>query len=714
LEENFMIVYTSIYGEYDDPKPVLTHATVTDWILYTDSAKTFNLAEKAGWKAIFESRHESENPRIQAKWRKFHPPGAGGGAREELATSLYIDGSIRLRSNGLIDVALTALDANNWAMYCHNECDNLVDQITLCEAKPKYAYIIDKMKEQLAYYTEKEKELCPPNILNHPWAGGIIARRHTKAVLDASHDWWLECVKWTEQDQLSLPIVLARHGIKPITLTDGGSLYTNVHFACEFWNHKDELAPGRIAAPPVVAPQVAAETSTAYTIEHVSKPTKKLLSIITPLHEPGNKYIEETYESIRNQTVNKSRRTETERDWEWIVVENHGGRLPNSIRQDSRVRIVQSNLDKIGALKRYACEVADGDVVIELDNDDILTPSALEKIDAAFQPKGRRFSETVDFVYSDFAEFRDDNWGPNVYLSSYGWETYPVIYDDNGTKRTLLAMKAPPATAHNMRFVEWAPNHVRAWRAEAYWKAGGHNRDMAVGDDHELICRMYLSGATFKHIPECLYLYRVHAQNTVVTKNANIRAATEMNYIKFFYAMAEKWARDSGLKLVDLCGGVGCPPSYIPIDSELSDAHQAAGGIVCDLDQTWALKDSSVGLLRANDAIEHLKDPIHTMNEAWRVLAPGGFFLIDVPSTNGEGAWCDPTHVSFWNKRSFDYYTSKGKSAFLRDKFVGKFQVSRIIEKLPGPLNPDIDVPYVQAHLFCVKDGWKAMGQFLW
>jgi hypothetical protein len=27
-----------------------------------------------------------------------------------------------------------------------------------------------------------------------------------------------------------------------------------------------------------------------------------------------------------------------------------------------------------------------------------------------------------------------------------------------------------------------------------------------------------------------------------------------------------------------------------------------------------------------------------------------------VPTTEGPGAWQDPTHVSFWNRRSFLYY----------------------------------------------------------
>jgi len=78
--------------------------------------------------------------------------------------------------------------------------------------------------------------------------------------------------------------------------------------------------------------------------------------------------------------------------------------------------------------------------------------------------------------------------------------------------------------------------------------------------------------------------------------------------------------------------------------------------VVCDLNERWPWSDSSVDAIIAHDIIEHLVDPIHTMNEMWRVLKPGGTADIIVPTTDGRGAWQDPTHVSFWNRNSFFYY----------------------------------------------------------
>jgi SAM-dependent methyltransferase len=221
---------------------------------------------------------------------------------------------------------------------------------------------------------------------------------------------------------------------------------------------------------------------------------------------------------------------------------------------------------------------------------------------------------------------------------------------------------------------------------------------------------MFLGGAKFVRIQECLYLYRVHSENTTSTKNAAIRDATMGVYNKNVWKLAEKWSTDSKLALVDLCGGVGAPPGYIPIDRVLPARSR---GIVCDLDEQWDLADSSVGLLRAHDAVEHLKDPVHTMNEAYRVLASGGWLMVDVPSTNGLGAFSDPTHVSFWNKLSFAYYTDPSVSKYLH-AYQGKFQVSRIIEWFPTAWHRENNVPYVEAHLISCKDGFRAMGEYLW
>lgn len=78
---------------------------------------------------------------------------------------------------------------------------------------------------------------------------------------------------------------------------------------------------------------------------------------------------------------------------------------------------------------------------------------------------------------------------------------------------------------------------------------------------------------------------------------------------------------------------------------------------IVDLAGPWPWPDNSIEYILAQDVIEHLPDKIHTMNSIWRVLEPGGTVWIEVPTTDGPGAWQDPTHCSYWNRNSFWYYT---------------------------------------------------------
>jgi acetyltransferase-like isoleucine patch superfamily enzyme/SAM-dependent methyltransferase len=78
--------------------------------------------------------------------------------------------------------------------------------------------------------------------------------------------------------------------------------------------------------------------------------------------------------------------------------------------------------------------------------------------------------------------------------------------------------------------------------------------------------------------------------------------------------------------------------------------------IVADLSQRFPFEDSSVDEVRAHDTIEHLPDRIHTMNEIWRIGKPDALVDLLVPSTDGRGAFQDPTHISFWNLNSFQYF----------------------------------------------------------
>ena len=115
------------------------------------------------------------------------------------------------------------------------------------------------------------------------------------------------------------------------------------------------------------------------------------------------------------------------------------------------------------------------------------------------------------------------------------------------------------------------------------------------------------------------------------------------------------------------------------------------------------LPDNSVGVINASHVIEHLRDPFKTMSEIHRVLAHGGWVFIEVPSTDGRGAFQDPTHVSFWNENSFMYYTDSNLAYFIRNNKV-RFQPYRCETHYPNEWMKNIDVPVVSAWMFAIKD----------
>lgn len=415
-----------------------------------------------------------------------------------------------------------------------------------------------------------------------------------------------------------------------------------------------------------------------------------MISVFTPFHKKDTGYIRQAHDSLIAQTYS---------NWQWVILLNGEGLDSDlSFMTDGRIKIFKTEtVINIGALKKEACMKCSGIVLLELDYDDILINTCLEEVRNAFS------DEKVQMVYSNSAEFHDKTWESNTYGEEYGWKSRPFFYEEKKLQETI----AWPPSAHMMRQIFWAPNHVRAWRKSAYLELNGHDQTLPVGDDHDLCCRTYLKYGSvgIRHIDECLYLYRVH-ENTVVTHNHAIQVQTERNYLKYSRDLACQWSRENKLGMIDMGGRFDCPSGFISVDRMDAD-------VVADLNDRWPFADNSIGVIRASHVLEHLKNPIHCMNEAFRILAPGGWFFIDVPSTDGRGAFQDPTHISFFNENSFWYYTQEYYAKYIKPEYKGRFQASRIVTYFPNDHFQQHNIPCVQADLICLKPPYseRAVGQ---
>jgi hypothetical protein len=391
------------------------------------------------------------------------------------------------------------------------------------------------------------------------------------------------------------------------------------------------------------------------------------LSLFTPTNTP--KYLSEVYLSVQAQNFP---------DIEWVIVPNGDVRvedIPAEIRANPRVRIVpyapRDSSNGIGALKRFCCEQCTGDVFIELDHDDLLVPGVLPLI-------ADKVSEGADFVYSDTGYFRDETLEQEPpYSPAHGWESYPFrIYG-----REFVAMRNFPITPRSLCEIYYCPDHVRAWTRKSYDAMQGHDATLHVCDDHDLMCRTYLSGFRFAHTGTVGYLYRKHADQSYLRFNDDIQVGTLKLRERYLHRLIDRWINTESLPLLDL----------------------AAPGTLA-LNKSTLLKlpaeDNSVGCVRAYHMLHRLPHSQITalMEEIYRVLVPGGWLCAYVGSTDGHLGFA-PDVCSWWNTRTFECYTNRELAQSIGGH-TARFQMVQCKTDRPTPMPA---VAYAQADMCALK-----------
>lgn len=394
------------------------------------------------------------------------------------------------------------------------------------------------------------------------------------------------------------------------------------------------------------------------------------VSIFTPTHDAT--YLRAAYDSIKHQKFD-----------EWVIVSNNGAEVPQEIIEDNRVKVFEARNIKpyVGALKRHACERTTGDILVELDHDDLLTPDAISEIKRAFEE-----DQEVGFVYSNSCNFQGDFQKTEKYGYNFGWKYRDFHYNGHVLNEAIAFNEYPSGLTK----IWYCPNHVRAWSRKAYFDAGGHPPEMRVLDDQDLVARTYLV-TKFKHIDKCLYLYRITGNNTWLKYNDEIQSNVLRIRSEYLEKVALKWSENNHLFSLDM--GAAHNPREGFSTCDIVDGCD----FKFDASEKWPFEDNSVGILRMYDFMEHIPDKIHLINEAYRVLAHGGIILSETPSTDGRGAFQDPTHCAFYNEHSFWYYTREDVQKFVPE-IKAKFQEEDLqtFEKRPN-------IPYVRAHLVAVK-----------
>lgn len=250
-------------------------------------------------------------------------------------------------------------------------------------------------------------------------------------------------------------------------------------------------------------------------LDSISRP---YISYITPVYNQGES-INTLYEVLCAQTV---------RDWEWVIVDDStdGGatwtHIKGIMKSDSRVsayRLTDQSKGNIGKVKYFGFTMATGRYLAELDHDDAIVPECTAELIHA-----TTIHPEAGFFYSDCIEV-DENFQSLTYPEGFAFG-YGKYYDVKIAGKVHKACDQHGINPKTIRHIVGVPNHIRMWERSIYFQLGGHNRELPIADDYELILRTFLT-TLMCHIRKPLYMQSIYSnkgkQNTHDLSRAEIQ-----------------------------------------------------------------------------------------------------------------------------------------------------------------------------------------------
>ncbi len=223
-----------------------------------------------------------------------------------------------------------------------------------------------------------------------------------------------------------------------------------------------------------------------------SFPQKPKISVVMPVYDPPLNFLNKAIWSVRNQLYP---------EWELCIADdaskNQAVRdlLKKHTDEDVRIKVVYRQVNgHISAASNSALEIASGEYIALLDNDDLLPEQALFWVADAIVS-----NPDAGLIYSDedkvdesgrrYDPYFKSDWNPELFLS------------------------------HNMIC------HLGAYRADLVRKLGGFREKYEGAQDYDLAlrCTEQLAPQQIVHIPRVLYHWRSHSGSTA-------RAGSEKNY----------------------------------------------------------------------------------------------------------------------------------------------------------------------------------------
>lgn len=194
-------VISSVYGSYDAPQPHAVQTIEAEYVLVAD--RDYDCPP---WRVVVEPRPQL-HPRLGAKFAKCRPD-----AYADADTYIWCDANVRVYDHRFISWCLGGLGDAHIAIPRHPDFPTISGDMGEAMTQPRYSSL--PMREQVAHYAAQGFDESFGN-----WWTGVVVRRGP--ALEFGDAWLAEMIRWTNHDQISLPYVLWKHGLRPADLPPG-------------------------------------------------------------------------------------------------------------------------------------------------------------------------------------------------------------------------------------------------------------------------------------------------------------------------------------------------------------------------------------------------------------------------------------------------------------------------------------------------------------
>ena len=267
-----------------------------------------------------------------------------------------------------------------------------------------------------------------------------------------------------------------------------------------------------------------------------------LVSYYTPLYLTGSKRLYATLQTLQAQT---------NPNWEWVLMDDSPA--DHTVTEEAAKQICQNEYrvhyyrispctgGNVGEAKFRATSLCNGELLAELDHDDLLGNLMTQKlIDAA-----DKYPE-CGFFYTDciFCEpdFNTANLKfPKDFALGYGqYERQQVVQPLTGETYFTDVIIAAPINPATIRHIVGVPNHIRCWRKDTLQEIGGYNRKLEVADDFELLIRTFINTGMC-HIRYYGYFQLMYGDNTQIKKQREIQQNVHLVSNVYHKAIADRF-----------------------------------------------------------------------------------------------------------------------------------------------------------------------------